>query len=152
MDNQHQLVMGFDFGTQKIGVAIGQSITKTANPIAILKAANGIPDWAKLADLIREWQPTLLVVGLPLNMDSTSNEMCRLAAKFARKLSGRYGLPHEMMDERLTSFEAAVDQGSDVLVDDVAAKLILESWFRQSSGKTIKRQDPNPRDVTTPSG
>ncbi len=127
--------MAFDFGSQKIGVAVGQSITRSATPTAIIKATNGKPDWYRIQQLIEEWQPDRLVIGLPLNMDGSESEMSRLARKFARRLNGRFNIPFEMMDERLTSFEArdhdesSANTGSQI--DDLAASLILESWFRQ---------------------
>lgn len=126
-----QVVMGFDFGMGKIGVAVGQAITGTANPLTILKAKNGIPDWNQIEKLIREWQPALLVVGLPLNMDDTPSEMSRLAEKFSRKLNGRFNIPSATVDERLSSFEAATLSDGDGPVDAIAAQLILETYFRE---------------------
>ena len=122
------IVMGFDFGLKNIGIAVGQLITSTATPIEIIKAKNGIPSWLEVEKLIEVWQPTLLVIGNPINMDGSGSEMSRLAQKFARRLHGRFSLPFEMVDERLTSFEAK--QGRDGKpVDDIAAKIILESYF-----------------------
>ena len=136
----HNIIMCFDFGTKKIGVAVGQLITSTATPVSILKAKNGIPDWQKIRQLINEWQPSLLVIGLPLNMDGSECEMSRLSQKFARKLNGRFNLPVEMMDERLTSFEAKeLDKGRGKPVDDIAAKIILESFFMESRLSEDKR-------------
>ena len=127
-----KVIMGFDFGMQKIGIAVGQAITKSANPIAIIKAKNGIPDWIIIKKLITEWQPSLLVIGLPLNMDGSESDMSHLSTKFARKLNGRFDVPYKMMDERLTSFEARTDSRSEgEAIDDIAAKLILESFLRQ---------------------
>tara|TARA_B100001964_G_scaffold245799_1_gene336418 strand:+ start:11827 stop:12240 length:414 start_codon:yes stop_codon:yes gene_type:complete len=129
-DPAHQLVMAFDFGRNKIGIAVGHTITKTATPIAIIKARDGIPEWLEIEKLIREWQPGLFVVGLPINMDGSPSEMSRLAEKFARRLQGRFDIPYEMMDERLSSFEARSGEASDNPIDDVAAQLILESFFQ----------------------
>lgn len=123
--------MAFDFGMGKIGVAVGQTITMSATALTILKARDGIPDWQQIGDLIKEWQPSQLVVGLPLNMDGTESEMSRLAEKFSRKLHGRFNLPCSTMDERLSSFEAAEYAEKDQLVDAIAAKLILETWLSQ---------------------
>jgi putative holliday junction resolvase len=127
---EKDIVMGFDFGQKKIGIAVGQIITATATPVSIIKAKNGIPDWDEIKNLIEEWKPSLLVIGFPINMDGTESEMSRLSLKFGRKLNGRFNLPFEMMDERLTSFEArqeTKEQGEQI--DDVAAKIILESFF-----------------------
>ncbi len=130
----NSLVMAFDFGMRKIGIAVGQPITATATPITIIKATDGIPDWDKIEHLIAQWQPVRLVIGLPLNMDNSESTMSRLARKFARKLNGRFNIPVEMVDERLTSFEAR--PGNDKLnsgsFDHIAAKIILESYFRMS--------------------
>ncbi len=132
-----QTILCFDYGTKSIGVAVGQSITQTANPLADLKAKDGIPNWDDIQKLIREWQPDLLLVGLPLNMDGSPSEIGVRAKKFANRLHGRFGLPFEMADERLSSFEAKGEiiqqTGSRDFkknnVDSLAAKIILESWF-----------------------
>ena len=121
--------MSFDFGTKKIGVAIGQTITETANPLRILSARDGIPDWQELKNLVEEWQPAHFVVGLPLNMDASGSEMSARAEKFARRLSGRFNIPHTTVDERLSSFEAKLQTGGKDPVDALAAKLILETYF-----------------------
>jgi putative Holliday junction resolvase len=126
--------MGFDFGMGKIGIAVGQAITGSATPLTILKARDGVPNWQQVEQLINEWQPALLVVGLPLNMDGSDSEMSRLAEKFSRKLHGRFNIPVDTMDERLTSFEAAQYAEKDQLVDAIAARLILESWFKSQDG------------------
>ncbi|MDA0788984.1 MAG: Holliday junction resolvase RuvX [Proteobacteria bacterium] len=126
------LVMAFDYGMKKIGIAVGQHVTKTATPIAIIRASNGVPDWTRVEQLVGEWQPELFIVGLPLNMDGSESEMARRAARFARKLNGRFGIRVDTMDERLTTFEARQRSKQDGEVDDRAAAEILESWFRSS--------------------
>jgi putative Holliday junction resolvase len=135
-----ECVIAFDYGTRFIGVAVGQSITGTAAPLSALPAKDGIPNWDQLAALIAEWQPQRLIVGLPLNMDGTPSEMSQRAEKFAKRLHGRFGLPVETWDERLSSFEArgemlARDRGNRNFrergVDSMSARLILEGWFEQ---------------------
>ena len=128
--------LGFDFGTRQIGVASGQSITGTAAPLTILSARDGIPDWQQITHLIKEWQPDVLVVGLPLNMDDTEGEIAILARKFARRLQGRFNLKTVMVDERLTTYvikkqlaEEGNPSSSKRRVDADAAALLLESWF-----------------------
>ena len=136
------VIMGFDYGTRKIGIAVGQLITKTANPIAIISARDGVPDWSEIEKLILEWQPTQFVIGLPLNMDETESEMSQRSLKFARRLTGRFNIPHDAIDERLTSREARslheshsstrrgpADRSRDE-IDDIAAQIILESWLK----------------------
>ena len=127
------LVMAFDYGIKKIGVAVGQSITGTANPLTILSAKVGIPDWLEVEKLIRQWQPAHIVVGLPINMDDSASEMSARAEKFARRLTGRFNIEHSTVDERLSSFEARDYVDDNQPVDAIAAKLILETYFRQLS-------------------
>ncbi|GGC95889.1 Holliday junction resolvase RuvX [Halopseudomonas salina] len=133
-----QRAMGFDYGTRQIGVAVGQSLTCRAEPIAVLRARDGVPDWSQIERLISEWKPDTLVVGLPLNMDGTPSEMSARAQKFARRLHGRFNLPVDCIDERLTTFEAKQslrDSGRtpasyrDNPVDSLAAALLLETWL-----------------------
>ncbi|MBT3832209.1 MAG: Holliday junction resolvase RuvX [Gammaproteobacteria bacterium] len=126
------LAMAFDFGTTKIGVAVGQKITGTATPVAVVKARDGIPQWLVIDRLVEEWQPTVLVVGLPINMDGTESDMSKAATRFSRRLNGRYGISIELMDERLTTFEAREFETPDQL-DAIAAKLILETWLADST-------------------
>lgn len=137
--NTTQSVLGFDFGTTRIGVAIGQSLTGTARPLSPLKAQDGIPNWQEIEKIFVEWQPDAIVVGLPLDMDGTENEMCLRARKFARRLHGRFNLPYHMMDERLSSYEAkgqVIARGGnrnfkENSVDGLAAQMILETWFAE---------------------
>ena len=135
-------LMGFDFGTRSIGIATGQEVTGTASPLTSLKANEGIPDWVQLEKLLKEWQPDLLVVGLPLNMDGTEQEMTVRARKFGQRLHGRFGFQVEFKDERLTTTDAKArlfeHGGYKALgksrVDAVSAQLILESWMESHYG------------------
>lgn len=140
--NTIRLVLGFDYGTKQIGVAVGQVITGQARELCTLKAQNGTPNWQQVEQLIKEWLPDALVVGLPLNMDGSESEMCERANKFARRLNGRFNLPVHMQDERLTTFEAKGERfGHGQLstsykqnpVDALAAALLLESWLEQNT-------------------
>ncbi|MCG6201974.1 Holliday junction resolvase RuvX [Psychromonas antarctica] len=140
--NSPSRLLGFDFGTKSIGVATGQMITATAQPIAAIKANDGIPDWAILEKLINEWRPDLVVIGLPLNMDGTEQPITQRAKKFANRLNGRFGVKTALQDERLTTASAkefifanggykALDKGK---IDSVSAALILESWMESYYG------------------
>ena len=127
-------LMGFDFGTQRIGIATGQRLTATSQQLEPIKARDGIPDWDLLQRIIDEWQPDAFVVGLPLNMDDSESDLSSRARKFARRLQGRFGVQVEMVDERLTSREAKMlsrEQGTQDLtkIDHIAASLILQSWL-----------------------
>lgn len=134
-------VLCFDYGTRHIGIAVGQTITHTATPLTVLRARDGIPNWDEIKDIIEQWQPDLLVIGLPLNMDGSLSAISHRAKKFANRLHGRYGLPIELADERLSSFEAKGDiirqTGSRDFklnnIDGVAAQIILQSWFASNS-------------------
>ena len=135
-----RLLLGFDYGTRQIGVAVGQMITGQARELCVLKAQNGVPDWQQIEALLKEWQPDALVVGLPLNMDGSPSEMSERAEKFARRLHGRYQLPVHTHDERLTTYEAKgqrLAQGQrggyrERPVDALAAALLLEGWLEQN--------------------
>lgn len=137
MSSDTQRVLGFDFGTTRIGLAIGQSLTATATPIEPVRARDGMPDWPQLDATLAEWQPDALVVGIPLNMDGSISEMARRARKFANRIQDRYQLPCFLCDERLTTAEAKrihLDAGGGTnfkqeSVDGIAAQLILEDWF-----------------------
>lgn len=132
-----QTVIAFDFGTNSIGCAVGQSITGTAQGLPAFKAQNGIPNWEAIAKTLNEWKPNLLVVGLPLNMDGTEQPLTQRVKKFANRLNGRFDLPVILQDERLTTVEARAEifsrGGYKALkkdkIDSISACLILESWF-----------------------
>lgn len=131
--------MAFDFGLRQIGVATGNCVLGTSQPLSILKAREGAPEWRLVETLIEEWRPDVLIVGDPLNMDGTASDLSERARKFARRLHGRLGLPVEMTDERLSSFEAkqnSREQGhrgdfKAQPIDSHAAELILQTWLAQ---------------------
>lgn len=139
--------LSFDFGTQRIGVAFGQSISGTARPVCVLKANDGIPDWEQVGSVIAEWSPDVLVIGLPYNLDGTESELLKRAVKFGNRLNGRFHKPCYGMDERLSS-RAAIEQvmketgsmNKKSGIDDIAAQIILENWFSE-----FKRQVENTR-------
>ena len=126
----NSIIMGFDFGMKRIGVAVGQKVTQTASGLTVVQACDGIPKWEQLDKLILDWQPEKFIVGLPLNMDGSKSEMSQKANKFSARVSSRYDIPSEMFDERLTSFEARGHE-EKTHIDAIAARLILESWLRE---------------------
>jgi putative Holliday junction resolvase len=125
--------LGFDFGSSRIGVAFGQSLTGTAEALPVLKAQDGIPDWIELEKLIATWRPDVFIVGMPYNMDGSDSELLNRATKFGNRLNGRYHLPCYGIDERLSSVAAKELIGSNDRkpLDSVAAQLILENWFAE---------------------
>ena len=143
MPDGHRAVLAFDFGLKQIGVAQGHTLIDSANGLTIIKANDGTPDWSAISETIAKWQPDLLLVGLPLNMDNSESELSQKARRFARRLEGRYSIQVMMIDERLTSREAKsiVHQqqrgngrkarASDLTkIDHLAAALILQGWLQ----------------------
>ncbi|MCW8091755.1 Holliday junction resolvase RuvX [Alteromonas sp. ASW11-130] len=135
-DMGQRTVLAFDFGTKSIGIAIGQEVTGTAAPLAALKARDGVPDWDALKRIIEQWQPDLAVVGLPLNMDGTEQDVTQRAKKFANRVNGRFNLKVETWDERLTTVDARAmlfelggyKKLTKDKVDSVSACVIFTSW------------------------
>ena len=131
------VIMAFDFGTKNIGIAIGQEITKTASTFYSIHANDGIPDWAELDMLVKEWNPNLFVVGDPLNMDGTRSKIQDSSDKFSTALNKRYDIDLERTDERLSSREAKERlENIQMGIKDsrnkhcISAQIILEDWFR----------------------
>lgn len=127
-----QTLLGFDFGTQRIGIAVGQSITGTATALCTINSSHGKPDWDRITDLIEHWRPDALVVGLPLHDDGSYSDISKAARNFAQQLEGRYRLPVHSMDERLSSHAARQHMkrtDSKQEVDAVAAMIILQNWL-----------------------
>ena len=136
----HGTLLGFDFGMRRIGVAVGQTATRTAGALVTVSHSNQ-PDWQAIEKLVREWEPVALVVGLPLDADGNETEMSRAARRFARNLERRFEKPVYFIDERLTSviagaqFAEARSQGmarrkDGRKLDAMAAKIILENWLQ----------------------
>lgn len=141
-------LMAIDYGLRRIGIATAVLMTRTASPLATLPATDGEPEWHKLDSLVKEWQPDLIVVGLPYNSDGSESEMGSRARDFAAKLQHRYKLPVDLIDERYTSAEAGSllkerrRQGirnkklQKEDVDALAAQLIAESWMNSAAQRS----------------
>jgi putative Holliday junction resolvase len=137
MNKKVERVMAFDWGLKNIGVAVGTRALGTSQPCAVIKAKDGSPNWAEVEALIGTWNPALLVVGDPLNMDGSDAEITPRARRFARQLEGRFGLTVVMVDERLSSHaakseQAALGHDGDYRkrpIDAEAANLILQTWL-----------------------
>lgn len=122
--------LGFDFGEKRIGVAVGQTVTRTASPLTTLSARHGQPDWTVLGRLINEWQPDCLVLGMPSTADGNPHPMAEPIARFGRRLSGRFHKPVAFVDERLSSYAAEdLARRSGRGIDAHAAQQILETWL-----------------------
>ncbi|MDZ4263702.1 MAG: Holliday junction resolvase RuvX [Pseudomonadota bacterium] len=136
-------LLGFDFGLKRIGVAVGQELTGTTRPLTTVNVNNQLIDWPHIERLLNEWQPDLIIVGLPLNMDGSEAEIGQRARRFSNQLHGRFNRPVALVDERLTSIEAEQivtearrhgqmkKQKAKESVDQIAAELILKSWLGQ---------------------
>lgn len=130
-------VLAFDFGEKRIGVALGETMLKTAHAHTTIDNEVKERRFADIAKLIHEWQPSLLIVGLPTYLDGTEHQITQLAKKFAQRLEGRFNLPVMMIDERLSSNEASHQLSSvgikgkeqKTKIDAVAAQVILQSYF-----------------------
>lgn len=125
-------VLGFDFGLKYIGVAVGQSITQTASPLETLLAKDGIPNWEDIQILITRWQPTELIVGVPLNMDGSTQRMTHCAKRFIHRLQDYYKLPVHEVDERLSSWEITHTEKKTRQSHSHVACLLIEQWFQKA--------------------
>ncbi len=133
-------VLAFDFGEKRIGVATGETELKAAHPLLTINAETNNKRFSEIEKLIKEWQPSLLIVGLPTYLDNKEHELTQLCKKFAQRLEGRFDLPVMMVDERLSSAEASENLSAagikareqKTLIDAAAAQVILQSYFDQS--------------------
>ena len=132
-------LLAFDFGHRRIGIAVGQTLTGSANALAVVSVSIQ-PDWQTISTIMAEWKPVALVVGLPLDAEGGETDMSRETRRFGRQLEGRYGIPVLYEDERLTSFGAeqrfvqsrergGMRRKDAALKDAMAAQIILESWL-----------------------
>ena len=143
-----RIVLAFDFGRRRVGVACGDTVSRTAAPLAAVPAGAAGPRWEVVEALLREWQPALAVVGLPYNVDGSDSAMSCAAREFAAELGSRFMLPVVLVDERYSSREAegrlkaARESGlrrrrvEKADVDAAAACIILERWFIEHSGSS----------------
>lgn len=130
--------LGFDYGSKKIGVAVGQRVTGTASPLETVRVVGHKPDWDAIARLIETWRPEGLVVGIAYQQDGTENPITQAMLRFSRQLHDRFGLPVHTVDETLTTFDARQMLYDDLKVrrktylqakDELAAQLILQTWL-----------------------
>lgn len=124
-------ILAIDFGLKKVGLAIGNTLTKTSMPISTIFYKSKQELFNLLEKHVTEWKPEFIIIGNPLNMDQTESEMSKLAEKFSTQFSKKFNLAVELVDERLSSFEAKEFTKDDNL-DAMAAKLILDSWMNNN--------------------
>ena len=136
MESKVDTVIGFDFGTVWTGIAIGLTLTAQARPLNAIKSISLKPNWLAIETVLKEWQPQKLIVGLPSSMIDDHHPMTAKVLKFSRQLEGRFKVPVELIDERLTTREAyqiaieSKQQKTKQEIDSIAAVLITESWLR----------------------
>ena len=141
-------VLAFDFGAQRIGAAVGDTSIGIAHPLTTIIAEDKKTRYAAIGELVQEWRPALLVVGLPAHLDGTEHEISRLARKFARELSGRFALPVELVDERLTSAAAETSLAEagvaghkrKPIIDRIAALHILQAYLDERARRVHMAQ------------
>ena len=140
-----KVVLAFDFGRRRIGVACGDTVTRSASALQAVPSGPDGPRWELIGAMLKDWQPDMAVVGLPYNVDGSENDMTGAARSFAAELARRFGIEVVMVDERYSSLEAAArlqtarESGlrrrrvakSDI--DAAAACVILERWFTEKT-------------------
>jgi len=134
-----QRLLGFDYGTKKIGVATANTLTNTSQALVTVSSVAGLPDWDRLDSLFEHWCPDTLVVGLPLHMDGNESPLGKACRKFAMALETRYNIPVILVDERLSSDQAELQlrRGQvrgvrrTTMRDAVAAELILHTYLHR---------------------
>ena len=130
-------VLGFDYGKKRIGIATGQTITRTATPFITLAQVDGNPDWSAIGDVINEWKPQSLIIGMPYHIDGSENKMTAAARQFAYELEKRFKLPVIEINEALSSNEAEemlkkemkINQQNKHEIDRMAAAVIVQRWL-----------------------
>jgi len=139
-------ILAFDFGTKRIGIAVGNTLLHRANPLATIDDEKTDTRFAKIEALLGEWRPSALIVGLPCNDDGTPHELTALCRRFANRLKGRFKLPVILVDERYTSHSASAQlnekgvhgKKQKALIDQYAAQQILQAYFDEpAAGMTV---------------
>ncbi len=129
--NPVSLVLGFDYGTKRIGVAVGNSLTKSAQALEVITNTNSEQAWQQIAQLIQEWQPNFLVVGLPLHPDGAEHAMTAKAKRFGRQLEGRFTKNVHYVDERYSSVLLEQDPQYQGAIDSHSAAMLVEQFLRE---------------------
>ncbi|MES3019987.1 MAG: Holliday junction resolvase RuvX [Pseudomonadota bacterium] len=133
-----EIVLGFDFGIKRIGIAMGNTLTGQAQPLAVVKAIDNAARFKQIGDLIDLWRPARLVVGEPFHPDGAEHDMTLRCRRFANQLHGRFALPVTLVDERYSS--AVIHGKRGQVIDDQAAAIILQQYFDDYSSHDAKQQ------------
>jgi putative Holliday junction resolvase len=139
----YRTLLGFDYGSKRIGVAVGQELTRSAHGLRTLHNNHSGPDWPAITEIIKEWQPELLVIGMPHNMDDSPHPLADSVVNFGKQLEQRYNLPVVWIDERLSSVEAEAQLAQSgksrtgkrdkANIDKLAAAIILQTWLNSQA-------------------
>ena len=122
-----EIVFGFDFGIKRIGIAMGNTLTGQAQPLAVVKAIDNAARFKQIGELIEQWRPAQLIVGEPRHPDGAEHEMTLRCRRFANQLHGRFNLPVALVDERYSSAVIQAKRGE--IIDAKAAAIILQQYF-----------------------
>jgi putative Holliday junction resolvase len=122
-----EVILGFDFGIKRIGIAVGNTLTGQAQPLAVVKAIDNAARFKQIGELIEQWRPARLVVGEPLHPDGAEHEMTLRCRRFGNQLHGRFNLPVHLVDERYSSAVIQAKRGE--IIDAKAAAIILQQYF-----------------------
>lgn len=135
--SEDSIVIAFDYGLKRIGVAVGNLLTKSARPLRIIHWKKNDQKWAEITQVLSDWQPAAVVVGVPRHKDGKPNDMTPICERFANQVEGRYGIPVVREDERYSSVEAESyhDADDDEPIDDEAAAIILDQWLNKVPGE-----------------
>ena len=131
-------IIAFDYGKSRIGVASGQTLTKTASPLTTIRSLNGEPNWEEIQKVINKWSPDIIVVGLPLDMNEEETDSTKYAKKFGEDVNNRFNISVSFIDEKLSTREArwrlenmTKKTARHIKVDAIAACIILETWLSE---------------------
>jgi putative holliday junction resolvase len=137
LESRPQSIVAFDYGTKRIGVAVGQTVSGTASPVATVRSRAGNPDWNAIRAIVESFAPEALVVGIPIEVnegeDTIEHPLTGPVMRFADQLHGLFGLPVHIVDERLSTYEARSRAPGDGQIDAIAAQVILETWLHASA-------------------
>lgn len=142
MYKKEQIVLGFDFGTKYIGVAVGQTVTRNARPLTSIQVKNRHINWQIIDQLIKNWQPSQLIVGIPLDMEGNSQYTTLQCLKFFHSLQKRYNIPIHKVDERLSTWEAkhilslhknSYSTNELININATTAAVLIEQWFNSTN-------------------
>ncbi|MEM7540384.1 MAG: Holliday junction resolvase RuvX [Pseudomonadota bacterium] len=128
---QSQTVLGLDYGAKRIGVAVGETLAGSARPLSTLRAVNGKPNWPALGEIVQQWRPSVVVIGMPRAAHGETHTLQPAIERFARQVAGRFKLPTQFVDESLSSIAAEELQAANAEIDARAACIILQTYFSE---------------------